>query len=105
MLLEENKAIIRRFVEEVQGQHNLGLAEELMSPDMIDHYLEAQGLPHTKNAVEDFKKFYSGLLAAFPDITAVIHNQVAERDLVATHKTLHAHIEVSLWACSPLEKK
>jgi hypothetical protein len=55
-----------------------------MSPDMIDHYLETQGLSHTEDAVEEFRKFYSGLLAAFPDVTAVIHNRVAEGDLVAT---------------------
>lgn len=89
MSLSENKAIVRRFVEEVQGQHKLDLAEKLISPNMIDHWNETQGRQRPENAVEDFKKFYSGLLAAFPDITAVIHHQVAEGDLVATYKTLY----------------
>jgi predicted ester cyclase len=89
MSLVKNKMIVRRFVEEVQSRHNLVLAEELMSPNMIDHYLESLGLPHSPNAVEDFKKFYSALLAAFPYSKATIQNQLAEGDLVATHKTLY----------------
>ncbi len=89
MSLDENKAVVRRFVEEVQGQHKLELADELMSPKIVDHYFDTQGIPHTENAVEDFKKFYTNLLVAFPDITAVIHYQIAEGDLVATYKTLY----------------
>ncbi len=86
MSLEKNKAIVRRFVEEVQSQHNLDIVGELMDPNMIDHYYDAQGLQQPKNAIEGFKKFYSGMLAAFPDVKAVIHNQVAEGDNVVTHK-------------------
>ncbi len=101
----ENKALVRRFVEEVQGQHNLDLAEELMSPTMIDHYLEAQGLPHSTNAVGDFKRFYLSLLAAFPDLTATIHHQVAEGDLVATYKTLYGTHRGEFMGIKPTERK
>ena len=105
MSLEENKVIVRRFVEEVQSQHNLDVASELMSPSMVDHYLEAQGLPHTEDAVEEFKKFYSGLLAAFPDLKAIIHNQVAEGDLVATYKTLHGTHRGEFMGVKPTGKR
>ena len=37
MELEENKAVVRRFVEEVQSQHRLDLVDELFDPDYIDH--------------------------------------------------------------------
>jgi uncharacterized protein YlxP (DUF503 family) len=37
MSLQENKAIVRRFVEEMQNQHNLGLMDELFSSDLIDY--------------------------------------------------------------------
>lgn len=70
MSLSENKAILRRFVEEVQSQHHLDVAKELMIPNMIEHYAETQGRPHTENTIEDFKKFYSNWLAAFSDLTA-----------------------------------
>ncbi len=105
MSLYENKAIVRRFVEEVQSQHNLALADELMSPNIIEHYLKTQGLPHTNKGVEDFKRFYSGLLAAFPDLKAVIHTQIAEDDLVATHKTLYGTHKGEFMGVKPTGKK
>ncbi len=32
MSLEQNKALVRRFVEEVQCQHNLALVDEILQP-------------------------------------------------------------------------
>jgi predicted ester cyclase len=104
--LDENKAIVRRFVEEVQSQHNLEVSDELMDPGMIDHYYQMQGLPEPNlNKVEAFKKFYSGLLAAFPDAKAEIHNMIAEGDLVATHKTLHCTHKGEFMGIPPTGKK
>ncbi len=37
MSLEQNKALVRRFVEEVQCQHNLAALDELFGPDFVDH--------------------------------------------------------------------
>lgn len=93
-LLEEekqkrNKAIVLRFIEEVQSQHKLDVADELMDRNMVDHFFEMQGMPEPPNAVEAFKKFYTGILSSFPDAKAVVHSMIAEGDLVATHKTLH----------------
>ncbi|MFQ5674713.1 MAG: ester cyclase [bacterium] len=105
MSVEENKAIVRRFVEEVQSQHDLDIVGELMDTNMIDHYYDAQGLQQPKNAVEGFKKFFSGMLAAFPDIKAVIHKQVAEGDNVVTHKTLHGTHKGEFRGIPPTGKK
>ncbi len=69
MSIEQNKAIIRRFLKEVQNGHNLNVVDELMSPEMIDHFYDAQGLPQPQNAVKAFKQFYSGMLTSFPDFT------------------------------------
>lgn len=102
MSLEENKAIVRRFIEEVQSQHNLDLVDELIDPNQIDHSgLQPQGL----NAVEGFKKFFSGMLTAFPDLKAVIHSQVAEGDRVVTHKTFHGTHKGEFMGIPPTGKK
>lgn len=84
-----NKAIVRRFIDEVQSQHRLDVADELMAPDLVDHFYAMQGLPEPPRPIEDFKRFYSGILSAFPDATATVETMIAEGDLVATHKTLH----------------
>ena len=86
---EKNKAIVRRFIDEVQSQHKLEVAEELMDPSMVDHFFEMQGIPEPPNPVKAFKKFYTDILSSFPDAKAIVHSMLAEGDLVATHKTLH----------------
>jgi predicted ester cyclase len=45
------------------------------------------------------------LLAAFPDLTAVIHNQIAEGDLVATYKTLYGTHKGEFMGVPPTGKK
>jgi hypothetical protein len=36
---EENKTLLRRYVDEVWHKRNLGVLEELMSADFVDHAL------------------------------------------------------------------
>ncbi len=85
MSTEENKAIVRRFVEEVQNRHNIGALEELFSPDFVDH----SGISSLPPTLDGAKQFFTMLFTAFPDIHASIHDQVAEGDKVVTRKTFH----------------
>jgi steroid delta-isomerase-like uncharacterized protein len=84
MSLEENKALVRRFVEEVQNQHNLAAIDELFSPDFVDH--SGMAAPPY---VEGTKELFIATFAAFPDFHIEIHQQLAEGDQVMTRKTLH----------------
>jgi steroid delta-isomerase-like uncharacterized protein len=101
MSLEANKALVRRFVEEVQSRHNLTAVDDIMDPNMIDHAAQ----PSSLNSVEAFKKFFSGTLIAFPDMKTVIHNQVAEGDQVVTHKTFHGTHKGEFMGIPPTGKK
>ena len=101
MSLEKNKALVRRFIEEVQSQHKLTAVDEIMDPNMIDHAAQ----PSSLNSVETFKKFFAGFIAAFPDVKAVIHNQVAEGDKVVTHKTFHGTHKGEFMGIPPTGKK
>jgi steroid delta-isomerase-like uncharacterized protein len=85
MGLEENKVVVRRFVEEVQSQHRLDLVDELFDPDYIDHAVPA-GMPPAQGTGY-FKQFYTMMLQAFPNVHATIHDQIAEGDKVTTRKT------------------
>ncbi len=86
MGLEENKAVVRRFVEEVQSQHRLDLVDELFAPDYIDHAVPV-GMPAAQGTGY-FKQFYTTMLRAVPDMQVTIHDQIAEGDKVTTRKTL-----------------
>jgi predicted ester cyclase len=77
---EENKAIFRRYVEEVSNEGNLELADEI-----FDRYIAHQSDGSTEErGPEDVKRFIGEFRQAFPDFRSDIEDQVAEGDKVAT---------------------
>ena len=87
LMSEENKALVRRFVEEVQSHHDLDALDELFHPEMVNHTV-----PHGLDVppgIEGFKQFYSGMINAFPDVYATINQQFSDGDKVITYKTFH----------------
>jgi steroid delta-isomerase-like uncharacterized protein len=82
---EENKAIVRRFVEEAQSRGNISAVDQFLTADFVDHS-PFFGLPPTREGV---KQLFTMLRTAFPDLQATIHDQVAERDKVVTRKTFY----------------
>ena len=87
MSTEANKAIARRFLEEVFGQGKLAVADEILAPDHVDHGPGA--LPGTPPGPEGSKMLVTGYRNAFPDIHFTIDEQIAEGDKVVTRWTGH----------------
>ncbi|HSN76979.1 MAG TPA: ester cyclase [Anaerolineae bacterium] len=85
MSLEQNKAVVCHFVEEIQCQHNLAKLDEFFSPDFVDH----GGMTDPPNR-EGARAFLGAFLAAMPDSHFTIHQQLAEGDKVMTYKTCQA---------------
>ena len=82
---EDNKALVRRFTEEVAKQGNLDVADELLAPDFVDHDL----LPGKVADIEDFKRWVADeLRASFSDYHFSIEEQVAEGDKVVTRLSI-----------------
>jgi steroid delta-isomerase-like uncharacterized protein len=80
---ERNKAVVRRFIEEVQNKKNMELFDELNAEDFVN--LSAPpGVPSDR---EGGKMFLGGFLSAFPDSQVTIDEMIAEGDRVATKKT------------------
>jgi serine phosphatase RsbU (regulator of sigma subunit)/predicted ester cyclase len=76
---EENKAIVRRFLQElVKG--NLDVIDELLAPDFVDRAL----MPGQGSTREDFKQTIAVILEAFSTTSYAIEEQVAEGDTVVT---------------------
>jgi len=80
MLLEENKAIVRRFYE-AANKHNVDLAAEFVAPDYVDYTNKIEG-------VEGVKQFGNMLIKGFPDIHWTIEDIVAEEDKVWVRTTI-----------------
>ena len=82
--VERNKAVIRRFVEEVQNNKSEDAFDELNDPALVN--LSAPpGVPSDRDGS---KAYLFGFLNAFPDSTWTIDDMIAEGDQVATKKTL-----------------
>jgi steroid delta-isomerase-like uncharacterized protein len=81
--VEENKAVIRRYVEEVQNSKNWDVYDELTAEDFVNHSAPP-GVPGDR----DGQKMYLGaFMAAFPDCRFTIDDMIAEGDQVVTKKT------------------
>jgi predicted ester cyclase len=81
----DNKKTIRTFIEEFQGRRNLGIINDYLTPEFVDH-TAPPGAPKSREGVTGF---FSQFYAAFPDFHAIIHDQVAEGNKVVTRKTFH----------------
>lgn len=84
MSAEENKAIVRRVFEEVFNKRNLAVADELLTPDSLNH-----DDPHGVGPVgpESLKQVVQMLSAAFPDLHMTIEDVIAEGDKVFIRTT------------------
>lgn len=75
---EENKAIARRFLEEIWNRSNFAVVDELLARDYDGHSSTVIRGP------EGAVAFIPRLRAAFPDYRFQIFDQIAEGDKVAT---------------------
>jgi steroid delta-isomerase-like uncharacterized protein len=82
---EQNAATMRRFVQEVQSQGQIGLVDDYLSPDFVDR-TPFSGAGVTR---DDVKGVFGMLRAAFPDHDAVVLDMVSEGDRVTTYKTFN----------------
>ena len=73
MSLEENKAIVRRFVD-TYNTGNLDLLDDLVSPDFVDHAHQL--------SPEGRKQIMNMAFKAFPDWHETIEDIIAEGDVV-----------------------
>ena len=84
MPAEENKAVFRRYIQEVQNQGNLEVADEIFG-----HYISHQSDGSTlQRGPEDVKRFTEEYRWAFPDWRISIEEQIAEGNKVVNRVTL-----------------
>jgi len=84
MSIEDHKALIRRFYEEVWNKGNLDAADTIFADDYVRHDLRP-GNPLPGPAGQ--KKIAADFRAAFPDLHMTIDVIVAEGDIIAARWT------------------
>jgi steroid delta-isomerase-like uncharacterized protein len=85
MGVEENKALMRRWVEEVLNQRTVAAVDELAAEHFVMHHTIMP--QHPREQLIDRQEYASllpAVFAALPDLHVAIEAMIAEGDLVAT---------------------
>jgi predicted ester cyclase len=102
MSIKDNKQVVATFVDVCQNRHDLSAADEMFHAEFVDHRgPDGHPVPATGRPAVGFQQFYGMLLEAFPDATMEIRDQIAERDLVVTHKILRGRHLGEIWDLPP----
>ena len=99
MSVEENKALVRRFLEE-QAKGNLDVIDELLSPDFLDRGL----VPGQGPTREDFKRSIAEILDAFSIISLRSKSRSPKVTRSSPSTRREALFEASGLACRPRER-
>ena len=94
---EDNKALVRRFVDEVQSGGNIDLIDEICSPEFVNHSAPP-GIPADREGIKIVTAMFR---RAFPDSYFTVEDMVAEGDKVATRKTFHGTHEGEFMGIPP----
>ena len=79
---EKNKAIARRYYDEIMNQGKLEVIDELMSPDFL---FTIPTHPDPYHGPDGFKNLVTMLRGAFPDVHLSVEHLLAEGDTVVGH--------------------
>src|SRR5919202_2882802 len=86
MATEENKAIVRRWFEEVWNQRHVAAIDALAAESFTLHHV---ALPSAID-LQTYKHYHPAFMAAFPDFHIEIDDIIAEGDRVAVRITQRA---------------
>jgi steroid delta-isomerase-like uncharacterized protein len=83
MAAEENKAIVRRYLEQLYNRREPAAADQIIDPDVVFHEPAT-----TIRGREELEQRAAAFRAGFPDLYVAIEDELAEGDRVATRWTL-----------------
>jgi len=82
-MVTDNKAVIRRYYDELWNRWNAEAVGELIAPD-----IEFRGsIGRTAHGIEEFRGYVAQIRGAFPDFHNEIEELIAEGDRVAARLT------------------
>jgi predicted ester cyclase len=83
MSTEENKLLVRRYLEEVVNTGDVGRLAEFIAPDYVEVYRNVR----YPMGLDGARRHVLGGRAVYPDIHVTIERQIAEGDWVVTQIT------------------
>ncbi len=101
MSLEQNKALLLRYIEAVWHKENPAAVEDFLAPNYRRHRSPVKA-PLTR---EQQKELLVGFRAAFPDVTIEIEDIVAEGDRIAFRSTMRGTHQGEFLDITPTGRK
>ena len=83
-MTEQNKAVARRWSEELWSKGDLAVADEIVAPDYVRH---DPGDPFPAQGPEDVKRIVRMLRSMLPDLRISVEAMIAEGDFVVSRYT------------------
>jgi steroid delta-isomerase-like uncharacterized protein len=102
MSTEDNKALVRRYLEEVFNKKNLAAIDELIAPNHIDHSAAAARSPA---GPEGSRQLIGMMLTAFPDLHVTVEDMIAEGDKVVFRMTMRGTQQGAFGSIPPTGKQ
>jgi len=93
------KGLVRSYYEEVLTQQRIDRLDKLLDPRFRSY-----GSSGASSNREEYRAAVAATLAAFPDLTVMVEEQVAERDLVATRWTATGTHHGALFGIEPTRR-
>ena len=100
MSTEENKAVVRRYYEEVFNKGNVEAANESVAADLVNH----SSMPGPAG-IEGIKQRVAVLHTAFPDLNFTFEEMIAEGDKVAACLTARGTHKGEFFGIPPTGKQ
>ncbi|MEK1887112.1 MAG: ester cyclase [Phyllobacterium sp.] len=79
---EQNKAQVRRVIEEIYNRGHLGIVDEVAASNLVIH-----ASSHDIRGREGAKQYVTALRGGFPNLHLTVEDQIAEGDMVVTRWT------------------
>ena len=97
---EQNKALVRRFLDQVYNNARRDVIDELIADDFVDH----SAPPGQGPGAAGTRQMYDLYRTAFPDLRVEIHALVAENDVVVGRVTFMGTSQGPLMGSPPTGK-
>ncbi len=83
-MVEDNKALFRRYVDDVLNPGNYDRIEEFVAPEYVNRSLGLDGeLEISTRGPAEYRQSHLQFRDSFPDLHIGIHQMLAEGDLIA----------------------
>jgi steroid delta-isomerase-like uncharacterized protein len=100
MSTEQNKQLMRRLLEDDISKGDLSVADEIISPDFVDH----TNPPGMQHGIDGHKQIFTLFRNAFPDVEWHIEEMVAEGDKVVARTTMRGTHQGDFFGIPPTGK-